>query len=136
MGRTTPIGSWIDVALVFDQDEFIDQLLSAGFDINLNSDSHGNSVSAAARKGRLDLVQRFLVLGAELDFFTAPGNPLLAAIQGQHEEIGITLIDHGISLEPDYATKDDKLLDLHEFASIWGAPQIANRISQERSQTA
>ncbi len=134
MDIITPLGSWIDVALVFDQDAFIDCLLRAGFDINLSSERFGNSVTAATRKGRLDLVQKFLFLGAGLDYFTAEGNPLLAAIQGRHEEIGLTLIDHGISFETGYSMEDGGVLDFYDFASAWGASKIANRITKEREK--
>jgi len=98
----TPLGSWIDVAIDFEKDQFVETLIKIGVDLNLKDDKTGNSIYTAVTKENFEMVKFLHLNGAEFDVSTMSTNPLISAIQNQQTNIAIYLLDNGIDYTKQY----------------------------------
>lgn len=107
--------------------EMIEFLYHSGGDIN-KSDLGELPINNAVRSNKANNVKMFLKLGAELNTEDSKNNPLFDAISRKNTEIASLLIDAGIDLTVQYATRDDKWWDALSFARYHNCDDIAMMI--------
>lgn len=123
----TPFGSWLHVAAGAGSLKVVAYLVET---IGMNIDAKGGQanempVSAAAARGRLEVVQYLIGKGATLDDTLPESNPLIAAMYRGHADVVKLLLKHGVNPRKDYTGKS-----VIDYANEYGWPEIKRILAE------
>lgn len=107
--------------------EMIEFLYNAGSDIS-RVENEKLPITYAVMKEKVDNVKKLIELGAELNSEESVGNPLIMAMAVNNAQIAKMLINAGIDLTIQYATRDDYWWDVLSYAKYYGCTEIHQMI--------
>jgi len=127
----TPLGSWLHIATKYGHLNIVKLLIDLGINLNIKvGTSMVTPLYIAAHEGNLDILNFFLINGAEFDVSEPDRNPLFGAIHTGQFDVAKRLIECGIDLSIHYSGASMNNMGAIDFCKEWGRADIENLINK------